>query len=139
MRGLVIPLLADDKLMHGIIRKRLESAAKEAGRPRVDPYIVFFNGAIMTLPTSDEKRSGDREQPLNEALRARLPRLLEMGAVESNGGRGKGARYLLVRRLYEALGAKGVYTRKKGLGRETNQALLLQHIQRNAAAGARMA
>lgn len=80
-----------------------------------------------------------RDQPLNEALRARLPRLVEMGAVESNGGRGKGARYLLARRLYEALGAKGVYTRKKGLDRDTNKALLLQHIQRNAAAGARMA
>jgi ATP-dependent DNA helicase RecG len=80
-----------------------------------------------------------RDLPLNEALRARLPRLVEMGAVESNGGRGKGARYLLARRLYEALGAKGVYTRKKGLDRDTNKALLLQHIQRNAAAGARMA
>jgi ATP-dependent DNA helicase RecG len=80
-----------------------------------------------------------REQPLTEALRARLPRLLEMGAVESNGGRGKGARYLLARRLYEALGASGVYTRKKGLDRETNKALLLQHIRRNAATGARMA
>lgn len=80
-----------------------------------------------------------REQPLPEALRARLPRLLEMGAVESHGGRGKGARYMLARRLYEALGATGVYTRKKGLDRDTNKALLLQHIRRNAAHGARMA
>ncbi len=80
-----------------------------------------------------------REQPLTDTLRARLPRLLEMGAVESNGGRGKGARYLLARRLYDALGARGVYTRKKGLDRDTNKALLLQHIQRHAATGARMA
>lgn len=80
-----------------------------------------------------------REQPLTEALRERLPRLLEMGAVESHGGRGKGARYMLARRLYEALGATGVYTRKKGLDRDTNKALLLKHIRRNAASGARMA
>jgi ATP-dependent DNA helicase RecG len=80
-----------------------------------------------------------RELPLTDTLRARLPRLLEMGAVENNGGRGKGGHYLLARRLYDALGARGVYTRKKGLDRDTNKALLLQHIQRNAAAGARMA
>ena len=80
-----------------------------------------------------------REQPLTVALRARLPRLLEMGAVENHGGRGKGGRYLLARRLYEALGATGVYTRKKGLDRDTNKALLLQHIRHNAATGARMA
>jgi len=79
-----------------------------------------------------------REQPLTDALRARLPRLVEMGAVESNGGRGKGARYMLARRLYEALGAKGVYTRKKGLDRGTNKALLLQHIQNNPAQGSKM-
>ncbi len=59
MRGLMIPLLADDKLMQSIIRKRLESAAKDAGQTRVDPYTVFFNGTTMTLPTSDEKRSWD--------------------------------------------------------------------------------
>ena len=59
IRGLVVPLLADDKLMQGIIRRRLELAAKDAGQPRVDPYTVFFNGATMTLPTSDESRSWD--------------------------------------------------------------------------------
>ena len=80
-----------------------------------------------------------RDLPLNDALRARLPRLVEMGAVESNGGRGKGARYLLARRLYEAMDAKGVYTRKKGLDRDTNKALLVRHIDRNKVAGARMA
>ncbi len=59
MRGLVIPLLADDSLMQNIIRKRLEMAAKDAGRARVDPYTVFFNGTTMTLPSSDEKRTWD--------------------------------------------------------------------------------
>lgn len=59
MRGLVIPLKADDKLMENIIRRRLEQAAKDANRAGVDPYTVFFNGETMTLPTSDEKRSWD--------------------------------------------------------------------------------
>lgn len=59
MRGLMIPLLADDKLMQGIIRRRLERAARDAGEARVDPYTVFFNGTTMTLPTSDERRSWD--------------------------------------------------------------------------------
>jgi ATP-dependent DNA helicase RecG len=79
-----------------------------------------------------------REQPLNDLLLARLPRLVELGAVESTG-RGKGVRYLLSQRLYGALGAKGEYTRKKGLDRETNKALLLLHITRNAAVGSSLA
>ncbi len=79
-----------------------------------------------------------RDLPLNETLRSRLPRLVEMGAVETTG-RGRATRHLLSQRLYGALGAKGVYTRKKGLDRDTNKALLLRHIERNAADGSRMA
>jgi len=59
IRGLVVPLLADDALMQSIIRKRLGKAAKDAGKPLVDPYTVFFNGSTMTLPTSDEVRTWD--------------------------------------------------------------------------------
>ncbi|WP_129111398.1 P-loop ATPase, Sll1717 family [Burkholderia pseudomallei] len=57
LRGLVVPIHADDKLMHSIIRRRLEQAAKDAGKARVDPYAVFFNGSTVTLPSSTEKRS----------------------------------------------------------------------------------
>jgi ATP-dependent DNA helicase RecG len=78
-----------------------------------------------------------REQPLTEHLKSRLPGLIEAGAIEIVG-RGKGTLYLLSQRLYAAIGAKGVYTRKKGLDRETNKALLLKHIKDNAASGARM-
>jgi hypothetical protein len=59
LRGLVVPLKADDNLMHSIIRKRLENAAREAQAPKVDPYTIFFNGNTMSLPTSDEKRTWD--------------------------------------------------------------------------------
>ena len=53
-------------------------------------------------------------------------------------GRGRATRYILARGLYAALGGKGVYTRKKGLDRGTNKALLLKHIQDNAKSGAQM-
>jgi ATP-dependent DNA helicase RecG len=36
------------------------------------------------------------------------------------------------------LGTKGVRTRKKGLDRETNKALLVRHIQDNQATGSKM-
>ncbi len=78
-----------------------------------------------------------REQPMPEHLKARLPSLISAGAVESIG-RGRGTRYILARGLYAALGSKGVYTRTKGLDRGTNKALLLKHIQDNAASGAQM-
>jgi len=78
-----------------------------------------------------------REQAMPEHLRACLPGLVAGGAVESIG-RGRGTRYILARGLYAALGGKGVYTRKRGLDRETNKALLLKHIQDNAVSGAQM-
>jgi len=78
-----------------------------------------------------------REQTLPEHLKARLPGLISAGAAETIG-RGRGTRYILARGLYAALGDKGVYTRTKGLDRGTNKALLLKHIQHNAASGARM-
>lgn len=71
-----------------------------------------------------------REAPLLESMRARLPGLIEAGAVESVG-RGRGTRYLLSRGLYAALGRRGAYTRRRGLDRETNKELLFKHIQEN--------
>ena len=76
-----------------------------------------------------------REQPLPEHLKARLSNLIEVGAVEAVG-RGRGTRYILSQHLYAALGAKGVYTRKKGLDRETNKALLEQHLRAQGESGA---
>jgi ATP-dependent DNA helicase RecG len=78
-----------------------------------------------------------REQALPEHLKGCLPDLIAAGAVESVG-RGRGARYMLTRSLYAALGNKGTYTRTKGLDRATNKALLLRHIEDNATTGARM-
>jgi ATP-dependent DNA helicase RecG len=78
-----------------------------------------------------------RDIALSAPLKARLPGLVQAGAVEAVG-RGRGTKHILARSLYAALGGKGTYTRKKGLDRATNKALLLQHIKENAATGSQM-
>lgn len=68
-------------------------------------------------------------------LRIRLGYLIDLGVVESIG-RGKTAKYMLCQKYYIHIGKSGVYTRKIGLDRETNKALLLKHIRTNAKEGA---
>ena len=74
------------------------------------------------------------EAELPERLRAALPRLVKLGVIEVRG-RGRGTRYLLSERFHSFAGESGSYTRRKGLDRETNKALLLDHIERNMAEG----
>jgi ATP-dependent DNA helicase RecG len=76
-----------------------------------------------------------REQPVPAQLTARLPILREQGIIE-RVGRGRGVRHLLSRRFYRFLGQGGTYTRKRGLDRETNKALLVRHIKDSAKTGA---
>ncbi|NMM76986.1 ATP-binding protein [Acidovorax sp. SRB_24] len=71
------------------------------------------------------------------ALKERLPGLMAAGAVESMG-RGRGTRYMLSEALYASLGAKGTYTRQRGLDRDTNKALLLKHVMKQGEQGAPM-
>jgi len=71
-----------------------------------------------------------REQSVPEELKDRLITLKERGIIEVLG-RGRGVRHILSRRLYNFLGKRGVYTRKRGLDRETNKTLLVKHIQDN--------
>jgi ATP-dependent DNA helicase RecG len=75
-----------------------------------------------------------RGHSLPEALRGRTPRLIELGVIE-RAGKGK---YILSRRFYVETGKKGVYTRKQGLDRETNKALLLKHLNDNQQEGSRL-
>lgn len=79
-----------------------------------------------------------RDQPLPEVLVERLQGLISVGAIESVG-RGRGVRYLLSRSLYTAIGASAEYTRKRGLDRETNKALLEQHLRNKGKQGAQLA
>ena len=74
------------------------------------------------------------EAEIPERLRTALPRLVKLGVIEVRG-RGRGTRYLLSERFHQFADERGAYTRRKGLDRETNKALLLDHIERNAAEG----
>ncbi|HRS17557.1 MAG TPA: ATP-binding protein [Thermoanaerobaculaceae bacterium] len=78
-----------------------------------------------------------RGKKIPEHLKDRLPYLLNTGVIETVG-RGRGAQYLLSRKFYAFVGAPGEYTRKRGLDRETNKALLLKHIRHNRNQGSPM-
>ncbi len=78
-----------------------------------------------------------REQPVSDDLKPRVEHLLEQGIIE-RVGRGRGVRLLLSRQFYRHLGKAGVYTRKRGLDRETNKELLLKHIQDNRKEGSQL-
>ena len=72
-----------------------------------------------------------RGKPVPEKLQPRLHSLVDIGAIE-RFGRGRGVRYILSRKYYAMTGQRGHYTRRKGLDRDANKALLLKHIQENA-------
>ena len=72
--------------------------------------------------------------PFPKELRSSAKKLVEMGIAEAVG-RGRGRRYLLARKYYEELKLPAAYTRRKGLDRETNKALLLKHIEDNQDSG----
>jgi ATP-dependent DNA helicase RecG len=52
--------------------------------------------------------------------------------------RGKGRTHILSRKFYEFVGKAGAYTRRKGLDREHNLALLKKHIDENSAVGSKL-
>lgn len=75
-----------------------------------------------------------RDEPVPHELQYRVKTLLEYGAIE----RASRNRFVLAKRFYSMVGKKGVYTRKKGLDRDTNKQLLLKHITDNAKDGTKM-
>ena len=79
-----------------------------------------------------------RDQKVPDQLKDRLPRLLDTGVIE-RVGKGRGTRYLLSHRFYRFVGRTGSYTRRRGLDRDTNKALLLRHVGINDATGSRFA
>ena len=75
-----------------------------------------------------------KEKPVSQEFTDRIPRLAELGVIV-RAGKGK---YVLSKRFYALAGKKGTYTRKKGLDRDTNKALLLKHIKGNKKTGTRL-
>lgn len=77
------------------------------------------------------------QEAVSEELIPQLKILRERGLVEAIG-RGKGTKYFLSKRLYVAIGDKAAYTRRRGLDRETNKALLIKHLEHYAAEGSQL-
>lgn len=102
----------------------LEKIGKETTTNYSTEDLLVLDG----LRTSDQV--ADRLQPRLEALR-------NLGLVEAIG-RGRGAKYMLARKWYIAVGDRAGYTRRRGLDRETNKELLLQHLRRAGPDGERL-
>ena len=75
----------------------------------------------------------NREQKLPQWAKQRTPALVKRGVIEKVG-----RKLILSRKFYEFANRKGVYTRKRGLDRETNKQLLLKHIRDNQKNGSRL-
>jgi ATP-dependent DNA helicase RecG len=75
-----------------------------------------------------------REKNVPDSLKPRLHDLIEMGIAERIGKR----RAILSRKYYRFVGKKGEYTRKSGLDKETNKALLEKHITDHKSEGSPM-
>lgn len=67
-------------------------------------------------------------QNIPQRLIHRLHFLLDAGMIESVR-KGRATQYILAKKFYALTGKKGVYTRRRGLDRAQNKALILQHIQ----------
>jgi ATP-dependent DNA helicase RecG len=78
-----------------------------------------------------------RGAPVTPSVKGALSGLLEQGIVEQVG-QGRGARFMLSRKFYSLLGRRGAYTRRRGLDRATQKALLVQHIAGAGPEGARL-
>ena len=102
-----------------------------------DPVFLRFlekvaNEARATISTDDllVLDAVHRGRRVPAPLKHRLAPLREMGVVERVG-----RKHILSRGFYQFAGKKGEYTRRRGLDRETNKALLLKHVQENQETG----
>ena len=106
--------------LHGEVKEpRFLRFLEQVGRERLASF------STEDLLVADAVYRGDS---IPEPVKPRMPRLLDLGIIESVG-RGKGVRYLLGQRFYGFLGKRGAYTRRRGLDQETSKALLLKHVE----------
>lgn len=76
-----------------------------------------------------------RDVPVPDRVRPRVAALIGVGALERLSPK----KLTLSRRFYSFVGRPGEYTRRRGLDRGTNKALLLQHIEQSARNGTPLA
>ena len=75
-------------------------------------------------------------RPISERYHSVAHKLYDEGLLESRTH--QSGKWILSRKLYAAIGMKGIHTKKTGLDRDTNKALLLKHIRMNGEDGARL-
>ena len=75
-----------------------------------------------------------RDGKVAKVLRPHVPKLVELGLVERVGG----SRLILAKRYCEHTGDAASYTRKRGLDREHNLALLEKHLHDHADRGCKL-
>ena len=91
-------------------------------------------GAGQWFIVIDKVRRDDAEA-FDDWEKDAVRRLIGLELVERTG-RNRGTRYILCRRLYQALDKAGEYTRTKGLDMEQNLQLLLKHLRDAKSEGA---
>jgi len=112
----------------------------EVHDPRFIAFLEKVGRETLKLFSTDDFLVLDlirREQTIPEHLQLHLQPLTDTGVIERYG-RGRGVRHILSRAYYTMAGQKGTYTRRRGLDRETNKALLLKHIKENTEIGSRL-
>jgi ATP-dependent DNA helicase RecG len=115
--------------LHGEIRHpEFLSVLERIGNERLD---LFGTEEFLVIDAIYEGR------PIGQRLEGTLRRLIDEGLIERSNKKATGE-YVLSRRLYAAVREEGVYTRKKGLDRQTNKELLVKHITESGPFGARL-
>jgi ATP-dependent DNA helicase RecG len=102
---------------------------EKIGKNRVD---LFSTDDLIVLQDVYKNTS------IKKSFSKNLQILLEEGLLEK-APRSSGYRYILARKLYAAIGQKGVHTRRTGLDRDTHKALILKHLKINGQEGAKLA
>lgn len=101
----------------------------------LDGHIQDIEFARYVLKVADSKRKILNEEELlllqkiktNESIASNpiTDELLELGLIEKIGF----SKYMLSKQYYIDMNKKGIYTKRKGLSRNKNKALILQHLQ----------
>src|SRR5262249_9795271 len=105
-----------------------------------DPEFLNFMDKVgrearLTFDLLDLLLLDDIRQGKKVSLEDDRVRRLRSGRVIEKVGRGRGTRYILSKAYYTTAGQKGTYTRERGLDRETNKALILQHMDNHGGKG----
>lgn len=110
--------------LHGTVQDPAFVRFVEKVSNETTAYFHTHDWLLMSAASRGEKLPKEAERRINH--------LIDLGIIE----RGKGRAFMLSRKFYEFAGKAADYTRRKGLDREHNLALLKKHIDESGTAGA---